>query len=358
MTDSQLRSQLPTQSTRSRIFAIDVLRGVALLGIVAPNIVLYEIDALEDIEPAFTNLPVDAGGVPFMLFTLVFVVNKMMAVFSMLFGCGVLIATDRTDLEASQHGKLYFRRNLILLGIGLVHMQIWVGDILTVYGLCSCVLYFCRRWSPRVLVFLAGLLWYWAPLAWLLFDMGPEGDEFFSRAFAMMLLGMSLYRTQILTGQRSANWYRSRTVACFVVGLPVVSLAWLNERDALAVNNIGAPVLAVGYVCAVMWLCKSHMCTALQRCLAAAGQMALTNYLAQTGLGLGIYMLLRHSGRQPSATLLGLGMLSVWTVQLTWSSLWLRHFQYGPVEWLWRMASYARTFPLRRAAQGDENSND
>jgi uncharacterized protein len=338
----------PTGSNPSRIFAIDLLRGVALLGIVGPNIVLYDIDSLADIGPAFTNLPVSVVGAPFMLFTLIFVVNKMMAVFSMLFGCGLLIVTDRAESRADRGWKLYFRRNLILLGIGIAHMQIWVGDILTVYALCALVLYFCRKLPARILIIAGLLIWYWAPVLWLLSDLGPEGDEYFSRALSMMLLGMGLYRMEILTGQRSINWYRSGTIICMLVGLPMVSLAWLSEPNALAVNNIGAPAVAVGYVCAVMWLCKSNVLASLQKCLAAAGQMALTNYLAQTLIGIGFYRLLKHMGREPNASLLGLGMLTIWILQLTWSSLWLRQFQYGPLEWLWRMGSYAQRFPMRR----------
>jgi uncharacterized protein len=87
---------------------------------------------------------------------------------------------------------------------------------------------------------------------------------------------------------------------------------------------------------------------ALQRALAAVGQMALTNYLMQTvictflfyGFGMGLYgKLERHE--------LYYVVVAVWLVELVWSPLWLARFRFGPFEWLWRSLTYWQKQPMK-----------
>jgi uncharacterized protein len=81
-------------------------------------------------------------------------------------------------------------------------------------------------------------------------------------------------------------------------------------------------------------------------------QLALSNYLMQTlicttlfeGWGFGLY------GRLDRLALLGV-VASVWLVQLALSPLWLRHFRFGPMEWLWRSLTYWRIYPMRVAGE-------
>ena len=75
--------------------AIDVLRGFALLGILAAHIMLFDVDSFDVVEQSMDDLVIGISGAPFMVFTFVFVMNKMMAVFSMLFGAGVLLISFR-----------------------------------------------------------------------------------------------------------------------------------------------------------------------------------------------------------------------------------------------------------------------
>ncbi len=331
-------------SSKTRIVAIDILRGFALLGIVGANIVLYDIDSVEQIEAAFTDLPMGTWGAPFMVFSLVLVVNKMMAVFSMLFGASVLLGLGEVT---GRSFVIFFRRNFLLLGIGLLHSALWVGDILAVYAVCAMLLFLCRNLPALVLAGLALVLWYWAPVAWLLSGAGPGGDEFFSRALAMMLFGMSLYRRGIITGDRPRQWYRVRFMVFFLLGLPFVSLAWITDENAAAINNIGAPAVAFSYVCLVMWWCKTEWFSGLKTRLAAAGRMALSNYLLQTILGVCFYHLLQAGSFTATATLLGSGMLLIWAMILYGSSVWLRHFRHGPVEYLWRRAANGSALSVR-----------
>ena len=83
-----MENKNPVKKT-DRIVAIDVLRGFALLGILGANIMFFDVEESylqEDWSIIVDDLAVGAASIPFMIFMSVFVMNKMMAVFSMLFG--------------------------------------------------------------------------------------------------------------------------------------------------------------------------------------------------------------------------------------------------------------------------------
>lgn len=117
-----------------RNLAIDVLRGFSLLGILAANIILFDLDSFDVVEQSMDDLVIGISGAPFMVFTFVFVMNKMMAVFSMLFGAGVLLVTERIEARGESSLSVHYVHNLLLIGIGLAHSALWFGDILLIYG--------------------------------------------------------------------------------------------------------------------------------------------------------------------------------------------------------------------------------
>ena len=84
------------------------------------------------------------------------------AIFSMLFGAGVLLFLSRIMAsERAQYGvRLYYRRTLWLIAFGLINAYIlfWPGDILFFYGVVGLLLYFMRNWSPRRLLIVAGII--------------------------------------------------------------------------------------------------------------------------------------------------------------------------------------------------------
>src|SRR5262249_52404580 len=128
-------------TNRERIASIDTLRGVALLGILLINILLFGLP-----ESDF-SVPISAGGdtglnLVFWYANQIFFENKMRALFSMLFGAGVVLLTQR----AEEHGGglrprgVYYRRTLWLVVFGLLHTYfIWIGDILYFYGVVGLV---------------------------------------------------------------------------------------------------------------------------------------------------------------------------------------------------------------------------
>ena len=142
---------LPVASSE-RYFAVDVLRGFALLGILAMNIVSFGWP-----WPAYPNPTLGGGfsgldrGVWF--FNHLVFEEKMMTIFSMLFGAGLVLMDQRAEARGARIRQVYYRRVLWLLAIGLVHAYfIWVGDILVLYAECGLLLYLFRNLRPVTLV--------------------------------------------------------------------------------------------------------------------------------------------------------------------------------------------------------------
>jgi uncharacterized protein len=141
-------ASLPPVSAGERVAAIDVLRGFALLGILAVNIWSFALPSAVFYDPSaaggFTGWNFAAWLVSHVLFE-----QKMMSIFSMLFGAGLVILTARADARGLPLTRIYYRRILWLLVFGLVHAYaLWEGDILVAYALCGLALYPLRRLAP------------------------------------------------------------------------------------------------------------------------------------------------------------------------------------------------------------------
>ena len=345
-----MENKNPIQKSE-RIVAIDVLRGFALMGILGANIMFFDVDAsyLEDWSKIVNDMAVGAANVPFMFFMGVFVLNKMMAVFSMLFGAGIILITERIEQRGGSSRRVHYMRNLLLLGIGIFHYNVlWFGDVLMIYAVSAFVLYPLRRIDAKKLIYGGATLW--LLLSVFITD---DNTQYALRAPVMMLLGMGLYRLGIINAEREAGWYKKVMLRSFTVGMPVCVVAAVlmlgDDGDTgFFINNFGVPFMALGYVCLVMMICTSSKLPRVQSRLAAAGQMALTNYLMQTVLGIIIIETMNEiKGERVSAFWMMIAMFIIWTIQLSWSSPWMKKFRFGPVEWLWRTATYRKVQPFR-----------
>jgi uncharacterized protein len=175
-------------------------------------------------------------------------------------------------------------------------------------------------------------------------------------AFITMVLGMALYKYRVFGAGRSHRFYTRMTLLGFAVGLPVN--AWEVYRFHTSGYDIFATIMptydvgrlgcAFGYVGLVMLFCKSGILSWLSASLAAVGRMALTNYLAHsiicalifTGVGFGLVGELQRYQ-------LYYVVAGIWLAQLIVSPLWLRHYRFGPIEWLWRSLTYGARQPMR-----------
>lgn len=134
----------------SRINAIDVARGFALLGILAVNIKFFAepFGAMMQLAP-----PEGIGNMIVHYFTKIFCEGKFYPLFSMLFGMGLMLQRGRADEAGRSIYKPYLRRLVALFLIGLSHaLLLWYGDILFVYSLAGTVLLFLSSCRPKTLL--------------------------------------------------------------------------------------------------------------------------------------------------------------------------------------------------------------
>lgn len=363
-----------------RITNLDTVRGVATLAILVMNAVSFALP-----EAAYFNL--DAGGGDGWLdrgigvLGEIFVDQKSMAIFSLLFGAGIVLFAERVEARGGRPVALSLWRNLLLLGIGLLHTLLWEGDILTVYAISAPVLLALRKRSPRVLFVTGASLVVTSAVAAVLTqasvddsgvdlgsfwfaDGGTIADgpglfliaDFFLRALGMMLIGVALHRTGWVQGTRPREDYVRMARLGIGVGLPLavlgVSINIANDWGpdvalaGLAPNTLATVPMALGYL-ALLSLWNQRPDTATHEPFRAVGRMALTNYLAHTVLGLLVFDLV-FADTSPTRTGVAAFVVAVWAVQLWWSPRWLARYRFGPIEWLWRTATHRRRQPLRR----------
>jgi uncharacterized protein len=137
-------------TTRERIHEVDVVRGVAILGILVVNMALFFSPLyLEILGKLWFTDTLEVG----VKRTIVgFAQGKFYTIFSILFGFGLAIQFERFRAGELSFPRFWVRRMLVLLGIGLIHgLLIWYGDILTWYALAGLALFFFRKARPVTL---------------------------------------------------------------------------------------------------------------------------------------------------------------------------------------------------------------
>ena len=369
----------PTTSAE-RIDAIDVLRGIALFGVMAVNVVMeFRVSIFEQfLGPRTLASPVDR--IIDMILTQA-VELKAFALFSLLFGAGLAIQFDRLA-KRERRTVLLARRLAVLLVFGIIHLcLIWNGDILTEYALVGFIvlpLLLGPRWllTLAALVFLAlylamqafppaGLfpsraaIWQDVMDANRIYATGGFLDVLafrlreipliaslhafvFLRTIGLFLLGALAWRSGIVRNVRGL----------FTIALPASALgAGLLYRG---IEPLGTILLALGYGAAILGIAGFERGKRLLGWAAPLGRMAFTNYVAQSfifswifyGYGLGQF------GRLGIAQALAIG-IAVYIAQVVFSAWWLRHYRYGPLEWLWRTLMYGARQPMVAAEVGE-----
>ncbi|MXY20060.1 MAG: DUF418 domain-containing protein [Dehalococcoidia bacterium] len=368
----------------ARITSLDLIRGVAVLGILLMNAVSFKFGT----SPYF-NL--NAGGSETALdwtvgiFGEIFVDQKFMGLFSLLFGAGMILFIDRAAQRGRRAVMLNLWRNALLLLIGTLHYTLWIGDVLMVYAVSSVFLIALRNLKNKTLISVGVVSFALSAVCTLLVQSiaNATGDPlsgiwtagqidtnspipplflfgYFLRALGLILMGAGLYRTGFMNGSLSPKVYRTTAIVGLAVGLPLAALGVIvtaandYSREIAFIgqipNTLGTIPASLGYMSLII-IWNNHGDSGFRRRLRAVGRMALTNYLAQTILGvLLLTMLLGDVGWVNRAAVL-VFVFAVWAIQIWWSQAWLDRFLYGPAEWLWRCATYRSIQPLRRHAR-------
>jgi len=291
-----------------RITTLDIVRGIAVMGILAMNIVAFAMPFQAYMNPAAFGMdgPADFAS---WLFSFVFIDGKMRGLFSLLFGASMLLVIERAEAKAEDAGLIHFRRMAWLLVFGLLHLYfIWFGDILSLYAMVGMIAWLFRRMDPQrligwgivlvtiqLMVFagLAGGAFYLSEAAadpnapaevarqWrelqgkfgalsgqplaekLALFRGPYLEQvdfrladlgvgpiitllmFGWETLGYFLFGMAALKSGFLTGQWPLARYRQWALAALVIAVPAyLLLAWLVVRDGFTVPMVLAVVMA------------------------------------------------------------------------------------------------------------------
>lgn len=177
-------------------------------------------------------------------------------------------------------------------------------------------------------------------------------------ALLLMLVGMALYKWDIVTGRKPLRFYVLLTVSCYGIGLAyrvwAVTVRWQNDfSPALwapwVFDDIGRVAITLGHVGLFMIVWHYAAQSRFMHALAATGRMALTNYVGQTvianlifsGIGFGLY------GSMDRVEVY-LVMIVIWAVQILFSAWWLARYNFGPLEWAWRGLTYWQRPGMRK----------
>jgi len=400
VTSGSSAADASTSPARERIQALDVLRGVAVAGILFANVLVFFGEIFLPPDRAAALPTAAADGVALVL-ERVFVEGKFYSVFSLLFGIGFGLQLARGGDAALPRFK---RRLRILLAIGAVHaLLLWAGDILMLYALLGLTMPWFARKPDRALV-----RWTWILLAvptalyvvalavWSLVGSGaapttPSGmppnilaifaamgtggvnDAFignlvflagrwadlfatvrFPKVLGMFVLGLWTVRTGMAFSPSSHRVMLVRwSLFGWVVGLPAnVIAAWAFQHWpylppsagallGVAMQGVGIPMLALGYAATVGLLVVDGR--RLVTVFAPVGRMALTNYLMHSVIcvvlayGFGLALWWRIGASTAMAIAAAIVVL-----QIPLSAWRLLHFRFGPVEWIWRRLTYGR----------------
>ena len=402
----QLESQrVGPISLSERIVFIDVLRGMALFGILAANMrgFFAPLDCYMEIGVLYHS----RADVLAQAFIDTFIQGKFISIFSFLFGMGFAIQMSRADARGVRFMGFYPRRLLALALFGLIHgVLIWAGDILLTYALSGAILLLFRKRQQKTLLWWAGGLfalpivgsttflflyfsrWHrpWMDpkppnvkhlqdvvniyahgtvrqiLAqnWVEWKRELPTELFAIYAVALFLLGMWVWRAGIVQRLDEYRPVLKRVcVWCIPVGL-VTSIYVAIVKAVVPPGTItlwgwfsgilwlpGSHILAAGYVSGLALLFLHEDWRRFLLPFAAVGRMALTDYLMQTVLCI---LLFYHTTSLYGRIGPAMGLVPtviLYGAQVVFSNWWLNRFRFGPMEWLWRGMTYGK-FPSMR----------
>ncbi len=378
---------LPTDPAQ-RIQSLDILRGIALLGMLVVH---------------FHQRSTAPGGLDELVRTLIWrlVESKSHGTFALLFGAGFAIQLRRAEARGTPFAGLYLRRLAVLALFGFAAHAFFGFNVLLGYALWGVPLLLVRQWSTPKLLATAVLsaasvaLYHLANTVYLLNSSGPDSVALAAQAQQAQAAAVNgalhaaeaeaSYTVVLAARLRHMAWFYAQpffflpgaTLALFIVGLLLVRhrvfeharahqgllttmvvfgvVSWLAGNWLLPLAGLGGmglvrdQWLTFSYVAgALLLLAYKPLVSVHMRGFANAGRMALTNYLIQiaaldllfSGYALGLGEIRPVVGAAAA--------LAFFATEAVFSSLWLRQFRFGPAEWLWRSLTSGRLQPMRR----------
>lgn len=388
---------IPSPS-HERAASLDVLRGIAVLGILLINLYSFALPMDMRASPLLLDNP-SAMDTFFWYFLALFVDGKCIALLSLCFGASLEFFARRHEQLLLQERRLWW-----LAVIGSLHgYLLWSGDILFTYAVMGWVAWHCRSLGQRQLFVVGAILISLQSVMLLLLALLPESyqqdwavystpekvkeeiglyrqswleqlpvraAEYFGLQtfvvitgwtnLGLMLIGMAMARQQWFSlgiDRITASWL---LVSTLVAGFCLVALGlligWATDFPAKyvfmsgsAIHLLGSSLMAMGYA-----ILGARYCTGLSNAkwwglLIPVGKMAMSFYILQTlvctfifyGYGAGLF------ARWSLSQLIFFALL-FWFVQIVLAHIWLRYFYSGPMEYLWRRLAYRESLAWRR----------
>ncbi|MFP3793170.1 DUF418 domain-containing protein [Bacillus subtilis] len=375
-------------SLRERVHFLDIVRGFALLGIIIVNYFLI-VDSVKGFEMASDDV----------LHKLVswFAEGKFVTLFSFLFGVGFMIFMDRAAQKVDSPNKLFARRLSILLGFGILHITfVWVGDILAFYAVSGFLLLaFYKRTAKTVLRWIIALIvfQFLTPVFTMLYNVintagskNPNFSEFtlFSHSsltymesistrwtdmvtmaagsfsmiysmFLMFLLGVYFVKMEFFKDMEAKKpiWKRIWIIStiAFLITQSSILLDMFNLSENMLWKDISSVLGQNGGLTGSMFYMSTFAMLFLyvpqlrdpMMIFTKVGRMSLTCYLLHSIIGTVLF--LRYGfGLADHIQSAGTFMfsLAVYFVLMSFSTLWLKRFRYGPMELVWRKLTYGK----------------
>lgn len=396
-----MHKQVSPVLEKDRIISLDIMRGFAILGIFLVNMLSFHSPLLYLDPSRWWSSPADKATYAFID---IFFQASFYPLFSMLFGYGLVILSERAIEKGMRFGWLAARRLFLLLVIGITHaFLIWHGDILINYAIFGFIFLLFIKMSGKNML-LTGLLLYIIPnlLFALLFFVSilfVPAHELSIYDPAEAAASLEVYQNGSfieITAQRVEDWSGVNNLSAlpimlasifplFLIGGGAAKLKWLEKPEEFRgfLNKImiasmaagllfkllpylfkgnlalefvqdifGGPLLAIGYGAAIALSIKKKIVPKILLPLSYVGKLSLTNYLIQSiistlifySYGLGFY-------GKVSAFMGTIIVMLIFALQVLVSRYWVTRYYYGPVEWLWRSFTYLKLPNWRRPAK-------
>ena len=389
-----MRSTLPTEQ-KARAIIVDVIRGFSLVGVLIANFTSY---VNQQTPEHILNSISSSLDTSLMTINAVFLEWKFMTLFSILFGYGFGLILESLEKKNINPNSFFIRRMFWLFIFGCIHTLFWWADVLHLYAISGIILLIFRKESNRSILFFAVLFMFIIPLMvsyalrnqpetftdgdiQLLYNQYKQGNiidvfkmniSFYYRMFIIsgrdlhdiieilgrFLFGYFLLRIKLFHSVETKKALFKK-VLLFTSPMMVtyVIIRWLLLKEVFHPNQFYiSPIFSLGilsttcfYVSLLVIAYISFGMNKFFAALQALGRMTLTNYLLIStfliillyGIGFG------KLGELPIHT--------IWLFSLAWlifeiqfSTYWLKHFRYGPAEWIWRQLTYGKQLQLRK----------
>jgi uncharacterized protein len=382
----------------NRIDSLDLIRGVAILGILIMNITSFS-----QIGMAYLNPKLGAGieGINGWIhsFAFLFADMRFMSMFSILFGAGMMLFVQNIEQKELNPAKYHYKRMFLLLGFGLIHAHlIWMGDILVPYAICGCLVFLIRNWSSKALVAMASIF-FMIPIVMNLLiyctlspsELGeiyggiwnPESSneiqayqssylgqmearsqgayyletsqllsEGLWRYSAMMITGILLFRLEWFKAIKGGAYYLRFGLVFLITGLVISASGLYLSYERLwegawsmtvghQFTYIASFFMALSYISILVFWSTVDRGRVIQNLLKKVGRMAFTNYIMSSIVCTFIFYGhgLGYFAQFDRAQQWGV-VLFVWVLILLLSNWVMSRYRQGPLEFIWRKLTY------------------